>query len=79
MLRDFLCLTDNAGKFMHELIPSRCLRDEIPNYTPVDEHDDFLRFLKRMLAWLPEERATAKQLRDDPWLLRGITDETSGN
>ncbi|RAL14126.1 uncharacterized protein BO97DRAFT_433244 [Aspergillus homomorphus CBS 101889] len=37
-----------------------------------DEKDDFLRFLRRMLSWLPEERATAKDLLFDPWLMRGL-------
>ena len=29
----------------------------------------FLDFLRSMLTWLPEERRTARQLLDDPWLL----------
>ncbi|OJZ81013.1 hypothetical protein ASPFODRAFT_65521 [Aspergillus luchuensis CBS 106.47] len=33
---------------------------------------DFLRFLRRMLCWLPEERATAKELLFDPWLMHGL-------
>ncbi|KGO77686.1 hypothetical protein PITC_071690 [Penicillium italicum] len=37
-----------------------------------DEKDDFLRFLRRMLCWLPEERASAKELLFDPWLMRGL-------
>lgn len=28
----------------------------------------FIEFAKRMLKWLPEERATAKELYEDPWL-----------
>ncbi|KAI9790543.1 MAG: hypothetical protein M1816_005050 [Peltula sp. TS41687] len=28
----------------------------------------FLRFIRSMLQWLPEERKTAKELLDDPWL-----------
>ncbi|PWY91764.1 kinase-like protein [Aspergillus sclerotioniger CBS 115572] len=36
------------------------------------EKEDFLRFLRRMLRWLPEERATAKELLFDPWLMRGL-------
>ncbi|PYH34226.1 kinase-like protein [Aspergillus neoniger CBS 115656] len=35
------------------------------------EKEDFLRFLRRMLCWLPEERATAKELLFDPWLMHG--------
>ncbi|KAF4230465.1 hypothetical protein CNMCM8980_002688 [Aspergillus fumigatiaffinis] len=37
-----------------------------------DEKDDFLRFLSRMLCWRPEERATAKELLFDPWLMQGL-------
>ncbi|EED23885.1 protein kinase, putative [Talaromyces stipitatus ATCC 10500] len=37
-----------------------------------DEKKDFLRFLRRMLCWLPEERATAKELIHDTWLMHGL-------
>lgn len=37
-----------------------------------DEKDDFLRFLRRMLCWIPEERATAEELLFDPWLMHGL-------
>ncbi len=29
----------------------------------------FIQFLTSMLKWLPEERATAKELLENPWLL----------
>ena len=28
----------------------------------------FIAFIKRMLSWVPEDRATAKQLLEDPWI-----------
>ena len=28
----------------------------------------FVQFIRSMLSWLPEERKTAKELLDDPWL-----------
>ncbi|GIK07106.1 hypothetical protein Aspvir_002761 [Aspergillus viridinutans] len=37
-----------------------------------DEKDDFLRFLRRMLCWQPEDRATANELLFDPWLMHGL-------
>ncbi|KAM0245993.1 hypothetical protein ACHAP5_004964 [Fusarium lateritium] len=33
-----------------------------------EEKVKFIRFVKRMMKWNPEERDTAKQLLDDPWL-----------
>ena len=33
-----------------------------------EEKDQFLRFASRMLEWLPEKRATAQELLDDPWM-----------
>ncbi|OJJ45156.1 hypothetical protein ASPZODRAFT_100384 [Penicilliopsis zonata CBS 506.65] len=38
-----------------------------------EEKKDFLRFLRRMLCWLPEERASAKELLFDPWLMTGLS------
>ncbi|PGH32834.1 CMGC/SRPK protein kinase [[Emmonsia] crescens] len=32
----------------------------------------FLRFIRRILRWLPEERPTAKDLFFDPWLIDGL-------
>ncbi|KAL4995407.1 hypothetical protein BDV10DRAFT_196768 [Aspergillus recurvatus] len=37
--------------------------------------EDFLRFLRRMLCWCPEDRATAKELLFDPWLMQGLFKE----
>ncbi|KAL5361130.1 kinase-like domain-containing protein [Aspergillus floccosus] len=37
-----------------------------------DEKADFLRFLRRMLCWVPEERPTAKELSFDPWIMQGL-------
>lgn len=32
------------------------------------DKDMFLRFVKKLLQWEPEKRATAKELIFDPWL-----------
>lgn len=32
------------------------------------EQKKFLRFIRSMLTWLPNERKTAKELLEDPWL-----------
>ncbi|KLJ08631.1 hypothetical protein EMPG_15920 [Blastomyces silverae] len=58
------------GKFLYEgLIPDRRLVDSIP--TPLVEEEDrenFLSLVKMMLAWLPEERKTARELAEHPFL-----------
>lgn len=33
-----------------------------------DEKQEFLRFVGGMLQWRPEDRKTAKELLQDPWL-----------
>ncbi|KAJ6446052.1 CMGC/SRPK protein kinase [Purpureocillium lavendulum] len=45
----------------------RRLRDEMPACL-VGEEYGFLAFLNTMLRWAPYERATAKDLLEDPWL-----------
>ena len=51
-----------------ELIPySRRLAHGVPECIPEQDRDKFLAFMRRMLCWLPEERPTAKELKDDPW------------
>jgi hypothetical protein len=46
--------------------------EEILNFqeeaVSADEREMSLEFAKRMLRWLPEERASAKDLLSDPWL-----------
>ncbi|PGH02550.1 CMGC/SRPK protein kinase [Blastomyces parvus] len=61
---------DKDGKFLYEsLIPDRRLADSIP--TPLVEEKDrenFLSLVKMMLTWLPEERKTARELAEHPFL-----------
>lgn len=41
------------------------------------DKEGFLRFLRRILCWLPEERPDVGELILDPWLMKGLgfTDE----
>lgn len=48
-------------------IKGRSLEDSITAMTGEDKRL-FLVFVRRMLQWMPEDRATAGQLLDDPWL-----------
>lgn len=61
---------NEQGKFRYpELIPNEMFTLE--NSTPMLEGQEralFINFARRMLTWLPEQRATAKELLDDPWL-----------
>jgi hypothetical protein len=34
----------------------------------------FIQFVKRMIKWRPEERSTAKELLQDPWLYTDFDD-----
>lgn len=63
-------LYDDQGSFRYpDLIPGEDFN--FSNKTTMlngQEKTLFIQFAKRMLAWVPEERSTAKQLLDDPWL-----------
>lgn len=39
--------------------------------TRLEDPAGFLGFIRRALTWMPEERATAKELLKDPWLAEG--------
>lgn len=53
---------------MHsELIPDRKLADTVHSLK-AKEKEGFLSFAKMMLAWLPEERKTACELIEHPFL-----------
>lgn len=57
-------------EFIHkDLIPSDLnLVDSTPSLEGADKRL-FLKFVSKMLQWLPENRKTAKELLEDPWLL----------
>ncbi|KAI1135447.1 kinase-like protein [Hypoxylon sp. FL0543] len=62
--------TDDGAFIRDDLIPrTRKLETEVPECIhEVGETDAFISFVRRMLRWVPEERATAEELLDDPWL-----------
>ncbi|KAJ5405446.1 hypothetical protein N7465_006730 [Penicillium sp. CMV-2018d] len=53
-----------------ELIPSRSLEDTSP-FLEEKDREAFLSFVRQMLTWLPEERKTARELMDHPFLKLG--------
>ncbi|PWY91703.1 kinase-like protein [Aspergillus sclerotioniger CBS 115572] len=61
---------DEDGKWLGAggvSIPSTSLEESEENLSGQNKQA-FLRFIRSMLQWVPEERKTAKELLDDPWL-----------
>jgi serine/threonine protein kinase len=65
---------NSEGEFMHkDLIPTDVkLEDSVVSLEGEDKRL-FLDFIKKMLQWLPEDRKTAKELLEDPWLRENST------
>ncbi|KAF4465040.1 kinase-like domain [Fusarium albosuccineum] len=60
--------TDEGQFVRNDMVPyTRSLQSEVPECIPEGEAERFLKFMSRMLCWLPEERATASELKNDPW------------
>ncbi|RAH85863.1 protein kinase [Aspergillus japonicus CBS 114.51] len=56
-------------------IPQTSLEEFVTTIPPGEEKEQFLRFIRKMLAWDPEERATANEMIDaDEWLQRPFHD-----
>ncbi|ETN45530.1 uncharacterized protein HMPREF1541_09362 [Cyphellophora europaea CBS 101466] len=54
-----------------KLINARCTWDaQIKKFMKGEERELFIDFAKKMICWLPEERWTAKQLLDHPFLTK---------
>ncbi|KAJ5362341.1 hypothetical protein N7541_003185 [Penicillium brevicompactum] len=53
---------------VHAAVPSTSL-ESLEQRLSGTEQESFLRFLRSMLKWVPEERRSARQLLGDPWLL----------
>lgn len=67
-----LDVTDSfPDEFLHnELIPNRSLED-MTTFLEEKDRQAFLSFVRDMLAWLPEDRKTARELMDHPFLKFG--------
>ncbi|KAH6712576.1 CMGC protein kinase [Leptodontidium sp. MPI-SDFR-AT-0119] len=60
---------NSEGEFMHkDLIPTGVSLEDTVLSLEGDDKRQFLGFVKKMLQWLPEDRKTAKELLEDPWL-----------
>ncbi|KAE8134921.1 kinase-like protein [Aspergillus pseudotamarii] len=58
---------DEQGNWLG-LAPVPDLRTMEALETRLQDKSGFLRFIRRALTWMPENRATAKELLQDPWL-----------
>lgn len=57
------------GEFRNkEVIPSGVSLDDTVTCLEGEQKVQFLTFARKMLQWLPEDRKTAKELVEDPWL-----------
>jgi serine/threonine protein kinase len=62
-------LTFFLGEFLYnDLIPSNVTLSGSVTSLNGEDKELFLDFVSRMLHWLPEERESAKELLNHPWL-----------
>ncbi|RAH55947.1 kinase domain-containing protein [Aspergillus piperis CBS 112811] len=60
---------DENGEFLHKhLIPENQTLEDTVTCLKGTEKDEFLAFARNILHWLPEDRKTAKELAEDPYL-----------
>lgn len=62
---------DEDGSFIRNdfISQARSFENEIPECIFEEQREElFLKFVRRMICWVPEERATASELLSDPWL-----------
>ncbi|GBF65334.1 dual specificity protein kinase [Trichophyton mentagrophytes] len=60
---------DGDGEYIGEAsIPKTSLEDFVTTISCEKEKKLFLRFIRRMLTWDPDERATTNEIFTDPWL-----------
>ncbi|KAI9832542.1 MAG: hypothetical protein M1819_004332 [Sarea resinae] len=67
-------LFDDEGNWNQPLpIPTNTLESSEENLEGQDKAL-FLNFMRKMLCWVPEERKTAMDLLEDPWLKKGLVE-----
>ncbi|KAI1944785.1 hypothetical protein LOZ62_004063, partial [Ophidiomyces ophidiicola] len=66
----FTTFFDETGTWISEpSIPKASFEDFVTTIPPGDEKKMFLRFIRRMLTWDPEVRATSFEIFNDDWLM----------
>ncbi|MCJ1256787.1 hypothetical protein MMC24_004611 [Lignoscripta atroalba] len=78
---EFLKRSENCLRYWDEngnwrgLVPIPDLNfEQLERRLEGEDKHGFLRFMKKMLRWIPEERPTAGELIFDPWLMEGLFD-----
>lgn len=62
-------LIQQAGQWRDEVpVPNRPSLEESEENLKGSNKEAFLRFMRKMLQWRPEDRQTASQLLEDDWL-----------
>ena len=60
---------DEDGQWRAEIpVPTSTSLEESEEYLEGSNKEAFLRFMRKMIQWRPEDRQTAKQLLEDDWL-----------
>ncbi len=62
--------SDDGEFLLKDLVPEDLSWEMKANVLEGEDKELFLRFVKRCLTWDPEERATAGELLDDPWVVQ---------
>ena len=61
--------TDSAGQWRGEIaLPKRTSLEESETYLEGSNKEAFLRLMRKMIQWRPEDRQTAAELMEDDWL-----------
>lgn len=55
-------------------IPKTAFEDFVTTIPPGEEKDMFLEYIRKILTWDPEVRATSSEIIQDEWLMRPIND-----
>ncbi|KAJ5578133.1 protein kinase [Penicillium hispanicum] len=64
---------DAEGNWVSEPpIPKTSLEDFVTTIPPGEEKDQFLQFIRKILTWDPDVRATANEIIPDEWLMRPV-------
>lgn len=65
------------GNWVSEIpIPGTTFEDFVTTIPPGEEKDMFLKYIRKILTWDPEVRATSSEIIQDEWLMRPVDDMT---